>query len=289
MRLRFLVFYCIFLAVSSFSYVPVKERGIPLYYWEDRMGSCYKNFGDVLSEKIVERLVGHPINTTFNPSFSKHYQTCKLLALGSILHKAENGDIIWGSGINGKHLDPQDKRFYRFHALDVRACRGPLTRKFLLNLGVDCPEVYGDPGLLLPLLFPEFTKNSRPQKDYIILPHWSDQEMFQDDPHFVSITEDWQEILRQILDSQLVISSSLHGIIAAEAFGVPARYIKVSNHEPLFKYIDYYFGTGRPEFVYATTVEEALILGGEPPPECDLDALIKSFPYDAFPNAAPLR
>lgn len=266
------------------SYIPASKRGIPLYYWDARTSHDFTNFGDLCSEKIVERIVGHPIATTFNRSLLTRHGKRKLLALGSIIHMAEDNDVIWGSGINGKHPDGKDKEFYRFTKLDVRAVRGPLTRQFLLDIGIDCPEVYGDPALLLPQLFPEFKKSDSPSKEYIIIPHLSDEHLFGDHPNTVSAKEDFEEVIRQILDSKFVISTSLHGIIVAEAFGIPARYLKVSNLEPLFKYADYYYGTGRINFTYATSLEEALKIGGEPPLTCNLDKLLKAFPMELFPE-----
>ena len=266
--------------------VSVYEREIPLYYYDARTWRDFTNFGDMLSEKVVEKIVGHRISTTFNRSFKNITGKNKLLALGSIIHMAEDDDVIWGSGINGKHPDKTDKNFYRFTKLDVRAVRGPLTREFLLSMGINCPEVYGDPALLLPILFPEFKKAKNPSREYIIIPHYSDEHLFLNHPNLVTVKEDWDEVIKQILDSKFVIASSLHGIIVAEAFGIPTRYLKVSNKEPLFKYKDYYYGTNRYDFKYATTIEEALKMGGESLPKCDLDKLLKSFPFELFPKAA---
>lgn len=52
----------------------------------------------------------------------------------------------------------------------------------------------------------------------------------------------------------------------------------VSDAELIFKYADYYYRTNRYNFSYATTVDEALRMGGESLPECDLDKLLQSFP-----------
>jgi pyruvyltransferase len=79
-----------------------------------------------------------------------------------------------------------------------------------------------------------------------------------------------------------VLSSSLHGIVVAESFGIPARYVRLSETESLFKYKDYVYGTGRSEFVYATSLAQGLEMGGMPLPNCDPAPLINSFPWDAW-------
>ncbi len=281
------LFFKLGLSKAFSGYVPFANRGMPLYYWEPRVHHDFSNFGDAISEKVVEKIVGHHLITTFNKFLLRDCGKNKLLALGSIIHMAEEGDVIWGAGINGKHLDGEDSQVYRFKNLDVRAVRGPLTRKFLLDMDIDCPKIYGDPALLLPRLFPELKKKKNPSLEYIIIPHCDHESFFSQDSHVVSVKEDWDYIIHMILDSKLVIATAMHGLIVAEAFGVPARYLKVSDSEPLFKYRDYYLGTGRPDFKYALTVDEALKMGGEPRLICDLNALMKAFPYDLFPNAKP--
>lgn len=252
---------------------------IPLFYYDSRVDHAFMNFGDVLSEKIVERIVGRKIPVTLNSSYYKQRHGNKLLALGSIIHFAENYDVIWGSGINGNYLS---QHIYSLRYVDIRAVRGPLTRDFLICYGVPCPEIYGDPALLIPRLFPEFKRSENPSFEYIYIPHFSDTFVCMTDPHVVSVKWDWDKVIRRILDARFVISSSLHGIIVAEAFGIPARYVRINDHESIFKYQDYYFGTKRFDFKYATSVEEALEMGGEEPPQCDLDQLLNAFPYDQF-------
>jgi pyruvyltransferase len=248
-----------------------------LFFWDARPQLGFSNFGDALSEALVERMIKAKISIASQPFDGLP----KLLGMGSIMHYAQNGDIIWGTGVNGKSPD----KAYRFSALDVRAVRGPLSREFLLKRGIKCPEVYGDPTLLLPRYFPEFKKASNPSHDYLIIPHYSDEPLFRDSPNVVSVKEDWATVIAKILDSKFVIASALSGIIVAEAFGIPARLLQLandSNTEDLFKYRDYYLGSGRETFTYATSVEEALKLGGEPLPQCDLDQLEQAFPFELF-------
>lgn len=256
----------------------VAGEALPLYFWSPAAPDV-ENFGDYISLKLVERIVQHPVEEVHAAQMGSRK---KLLAVGSILHFAENFDVIWGSGINGKHLLPQD---YCFSNLDVRAVRGPLTRKFLIeNFHISCPEVYGDPALLLPYFFQEFKRKKRPSKEYIVIPHISEEHFFPITlyPNVVYPTERWDYVIEQILDSKLVIASSLHGLIIAEAFGVPARLLRITENEPLFKYEDYYLGTNRKNFQYATSIEEALQLGGESPHRADLEKLYAAFPFDYF-------
>lgn len=254
-------------------------EGLPLKYWQK---ADKENFGDYLSLKLVERIVGGKVAVA-NEHNSKDKPN--LLAIGSILILAHHGDVIWGTGMNGKRGDLQ---LYKFTDLDVRAVRGPKTREFLINnFGIDCPEVYGDPALLLPYFFPELQKKECPAYPYVIIPHYSEENLFPREiySNVVYPTDDWREVVRKILNSEFVISSSLHGVIVAEAYGIPARYLRISEHEPLYKYQDYYLGTNRSSFTYATSVEEALEMGGEPAGCCDLELLYNSFPFEYWPNA----
>ena len=70
----------------------------------------------------------------------------------------------------------------------------------------------------------------------------------------------------------------------AEAFGIPARYIRFSETENLFKYKDYYLGSGRAEedFEFATTIDQGLEMGGAKPIRFNPEPLIKAFPKDLW-------
>jgi pyruvyltransferase len=258
--------------------------GMPLFYWNEDKDV---NFGDYLSRVIVERIVEAPLECYVKKSAN---QKKKLLALGSVLYFANEGDVLWGTGLNGKILD---KQAFNFASLDVRAVRGPLTRKFLMdNFQIDCPEVYGDPALLFPYLFPEFKRKENPSIPFLIIPHYTDREAFRNSPYenVIFTSEPWEKILEKILDSQFVIGSSMHAVILAEAYGIPARLLRISDtpHNHFLKYQDYFFSTNRPNFQFATSVEEALRMGGEPPFECDLEKLYNSFPIE-FWRDTPLK
>ena len=258
-------------SVNMYSY---SSEGLPVCYWKKKGN---ENFGDVISSKLVERIVGCEVATADTRESMKHL---KLLAIGSILILANHEDVVWGTGMNGKRMD---LALYNFSNLEVHAVRGPLTREFLItNFNINCPEIYGDPALLFPYLFPDFKKKSDPEYEYVIIPHYTEEHMFPKDlyPNVVYPTEPWEDVISKILNSKFVISSSLHGVVIAEAYGIPARYLRVTDHEPIYKYNDYYLGTNRPDYTYAGSVEEALDMGGEPSFECDLEKLYNSFPFE---------
>ena len=116
----------------------------PLFWWGSPNAT---NFGDYLSKVVVERLA-HVRLPDAPASLSSNRRL--LLAVGSIIHFARDGDVVWGSGFRESPL--REDRRYR--TLDVRAVRGPISRDDLLQMGIACPEVYGDPALLLPRLCP---------------------------------------------------------------------------------------------------------------------------------------
>jgi pyruvyltransferase len=277
-RLAIIILFCFnALSLRGHSEAENCPKNLPLFYWDARPQWGFANFGDALSEALIERIIGKNI-TIATSSFNEGK---KLLAIGSIMNYAKEGDVVWGTGVNGK----SPAQAYSFTHLDVRAVRGPLTREFLLKRGIACPEVYGDPTLLLPIYFPEFKKSDNPSYDFVVIPHYSDEALFSKLPNMVSVREPWQVVVKKILNSRFVISSALSGIIVAEAFGIPARLLQVenkSNTEDLFKYADYYLGTHRKDFTYATSIEEAFKMGGEPLPLCDLETLICAFPYEEF-------
>src|SRR5690606_5368238 len=103
------------------------------------------NYGDLLSKYLVREISkGLVLKVTYPSSrlykFFKNY-----LAIGSIITAAGKNSIVWGAGII--------KRNEHIRKAEFLAVRGPLTRGRILDLGYQCPEVYGDPAILLPFYF----------------------------------------------------------------------------------------------------------------------------------------
>lgn len=97
-------------------------------------------------------------------------------------------------------------------------------------------------------------------------------------------THNYKYFIDEIVKSEKIISSSLHGIILAESYGVPAILLNEGIDNQLIKYYDWYYSTGRKSVKIANSIEEALSM--EPMDLPDLtnmrNDLINSFPYDLW-------
>lgn len=257
---------------------PVVANRVNVVYWKPAKGN--DNVGDRISLEIVRDILKSSGLDLQHITESTH----RLLGIGSILHDVYVPSTIWGSGLHhyGCRIPTT--------SLDVRAVRGPLTYSRLREAQIPCPRVFGDPGILVTRLFQPSTLTA--SKDYVVIPHFTKEAKYSSLKHNVlsTITADWLGFLQQISDARLVISGSLHGIIFADALGIPAILLEDTDQD-LFKYEDYYFSTGRYSFPIARSIEEARLL--TPPPHPDLNqmrhALLQAFPFDLWKNAKPVK
>jgi hypothetical protein len=207
------------------------------------------NFGDTISPLIVEAVSGRPVR------FADLY-TCDMIAIGSILDKTIRRQwkrlarlnwrrtVVWGSG----SLSPEvvSKHFH----LNPLAVRGPKTRD-AMSLDRDIP--LGDPGLFVNRLC------GTPQKKWRwgIIPHVTDRtldatlEMAKQTPGATLIDLGDPDIigtLNKIAACDFIASSSLHGLVTADALGIPNTWLKLSENinGGNWKFHDYMLSVGRP-------------------------------------------
>jgi len=192
------------------------------------------NWGDALTPHLVKLISGKPARYDENPFCWKHF------VIGSILDRADRYSIIWGSGMIAPEALPKAKP----HA--IHAVRGPLTRERLIQAGISCPAVYGDPALLLPRYF------NPPRKvkwKLGVIPHYTDQNhpwveaiRNQEAVNVINIRSGIEEFVQEVLSCESILSSSLHGLICADAYGIPNRRIVLHNEliGADFKFNDYY-------------------------------------------------
>lgn len=233
--------------VEAFSWNPRTAPPLPLLR-RLRVGPRKNNFGDLVGPIVVE-LMRSRLGLSER---SRSGEARRLFSVGSVLHFAADGDVVWGSGVNGKI--GADRHVWR--ELDVRAVRGPLTRAWIQErTGKDVPAVYGDPALLLfELGFPVPTREVARAVTYI--PNLNDLGEEAPAP-VVSPRRPLPYVLEQIAASEAVVTSSLHALVFAELLGVPVALVKPSA-ESAFKYEDYARGTGRDELPMFESFDSAL-------------------------------
>lgn len=209
-------------------YVCTNTRTINAFWGLD------KNVGDTLTPVIIEQMTG------YTAQYVDPHTGGKLIMCGSLLEMMKPGDIILGAGYNKleKIQAPEGVCFL--------AVRGPLTRGSIV--GAEVPEVYGDPALLLPLIYkPASTKKYKVG----VVPHYADKLHVEigTGETLIDIEQPWQSVIDQITACEKVVSSSLHGVIIAEAYGIPAQWAVYGDriHNAQFKFQDYFAGTDRPE------------------------------------------
>jgi pyruvyltransferase len=251
---------------------PFQPNTIELFYWRSPLGV---NFGDYLSSVIVSKMAADA------GCFLDEERPgpVRLLGIGSILHFARDGDVVWGSGVNGKIRDER----HVFNSLDVRAVRGPLTRDFLMRRGIEVPEVFGDPGILVAdLLSSRFPTPAERKAPVAFVPNLHDLPKMEGWENVVSPLDHWASVIRRISEAEHVISTSLHGLVIADALGVPCTYLRLSEEENTLKYEDYVLGVGRQRLDITRSREEAVRATPMGPVSPDLARLKASFPYDLW-------
>lgn len=249
-------------------------------YWATWGNDAAANFGDALTPWLIRRITGAtPVYCRRGPVY---------MVTGSIIKHTTSRAIVWGCGVISAKDVPHEP------PLKVCAVRGPVTRQRLLDLGIEVPEVYGDPALLLPRLYPI---PPRPRYEVGVVPHFVHYDAiaarFADRPDVkvVNLLRSTEEVVDSITSCRRLISSSLHGLIVAHAYGVPCLWIKFMNSQLSgddSKFRDYFGSVHLPMYEPPTMSIEELNLEALIPRIEDLDSAL-DIDLDALWQACPFR
>lgn len=205
-------------------------RSVKLYRSHPK-GLKIGNFGDELSLPLLERLF--EVKAIPVPM-----QKAELLAAGSILDaycrarpsrrflvnmlSRRDPLHVWGSGFM---LEQSSEKWPR--ALAVHAVRGQMSATRIS--GFSGP--IGDPGILVSRIV---QKPTIPSASVCLIPHFVDEEFvnaLELPPHWRVTHPDGEtlDVIAEIASAELVVSSSLHGLIVADSFGIPAVWASSIN------------------------------------------------------------
>ena len=179
------------------------------FYWRGK-----KNFGDALGPLLLRHF--SDLETEWSPLKDAAYIT-----VGSIL---DNLPVGWSGAVvgSGKLHEASTPDLTQ---ATVFGLRGPLTARTVQLAGKRRDFCLGDPGLLADELVPI------QDKEYTLglVPHWSDEglekrpEFQKFNPLIIRPSEDPLEVIAKIGKCRKIVASSLHGLIVADAFGIPRR------------------------------------------------------------------
>ena len=175
------------------------------------------NFGDQLNIDLLKH---------YNIPFTKQYQgQGNLLLLGSIMESCpDNSDTI----VAGVGLMFEKSNIYLKHT-KILSVRGKLTSDRIKSQPI---KYFFDPGILAMKLYPK----KPTQYKLGIIPHFvdfnhPDIELLKKNRHVnvINVRQSPEKVCLEISKCSHVVSSSLHGIIVAESYDIPAAWWNLSE------------------------------------------------------------
>jgi hypothetical protein len=221
---------------------------IPLTWVTANPAQPYLNLGDALSAVMVAGMAMRPV---VHKALSSSRPILRMAAVGTIGHSLSGGEIIvWGSGTSNwaNPFDGPNRVLYTpppNTKLVMTATRGPISRRILGEANAVGPLAYGDPVWLLPMMYAppvekryelgviihlsdiaERTGVSPPKPD---ARRYDIPDALSGDIRLINtVTEVSSEALRErmdlILSCKRIVSTSLHGMVIAETYGIPCLY-----------------------------------------------------------------
>ena len=280
--------------VNSIFYLGFKDPLVISAWVKVRFGKVvHRNWGDELNVYLREKLTGRKVLVANESLLQYLFPSRKYICIGSILgwYETEKSEV-WGTGAM------TDEVVLRNPSAKVHLVRGKYTRQVLLDKGIECPECYGDPALLLSRLYqPDVPKRYRmgiiPHYDDENLPYLKEYVARHSDVCLISMSEydRWTDVLDKINSCSFIISSSLHGLIAADSYGIPNFWVTFTEKFDArrdFKYRDYFSSVGRDEsavplmILNGETLDQVYDLRYEEKCEkavIDFDAILNSCPF----------
>ena len=277
------------------------------------------NFGDLMGPDIVKRVVEIrfgcsaselPVMDFENNATVSSGRPC-LWSVGSVWRHVRPNDHVWGTGALGAdwEFDACNRTAQGQSAnITIYSARGPDTVKTIhrlcgskVNIPSNAIVPRGDAGFLIPYIFPEFRYNpKKADLEKCLVAHFFDDERLktklkkQKDfgiapEACLPVVQPWRTMVGNITRCKALVSSSLHGIVTADAFGVPVVW-KSGFNIASFKFLDYFrsFPHGHQSTSVVNYGVALKFENGIPDPITESDRrlyaeeVIKTFPHHLF-------
>lgn len=257
----------------------VDTNPLSLQWWK-----AVPNFGDAISPVVVAHVSGREV-------VHAGVHKAELWGIGSLLQVVKRAytapkdmrPTVWGTGL----LHAVNGIEFTKH-VDIALLRGPITAA-LLNIEM---ARFGDPGLVISDVWPH---DRAPNGKIGIVPHHSLIDdpalsaLLDSDPKYQLIDprDPAQDVCAAIAACDHIFASSLHGLIVADAYGVPNTWLAPVG-QSRFKYLDYAAAVGRampaPVMITDIPMIDLPKLGAALPYQAGIDAC-KDAVYASFPKA----
>lgn len=262
---------------------------IKTFWWRQlKLTGIRPNFGDALTPGLVQSLFGRKCSW-------RHPKRSEMTGAGSTLEMVQLMNApktlkIWGAGFMAS--EETLERNYSNPGFDFYAVRGHLS---LSRIDSDRQVAIGDPGLL--------TSRAYPRSELVpgrigLVYHW----MHKNDPVVRSLARERNitlidpsrnpsKVVADITACEFVMSTSLHGLIVADSYGIPNAWIELTEEigGSGYKFEDYYSVFDGKAVQHSSDLawdqEKIALLREEYRPVPNLteiqDNLIAAFPYSS--------
>lgn len=209
---------------------------IPMRWWRSSI-----NYGDIIGPWLVEKMTG--LKAVHVRNSRPHYRV-----LGPLIRNSSDAAILWGAGCWG--IEKKTQINPRATYLSVR---GPLTRWKLARAGAEAPAIYGDPALLLS----QFHQPRPAAERYPVgvMFRWSEgawaEALNIPGVKMIEIkTDDIEGTIDQICACDRLVTTSLHGLITADVYGIPVAWLHThTTNGGEYKFLDYFLSVDKNRLI----------------------------------------
>ena len=215
--------------------IPIHDGKLTYWYWNNTL-----NAGDYYNQYLIRKLYKCPVEFVKDKGQRVDICFCGSVLLNEHVTKCHK---VMGCGIQTKNHPSNLPANTAYVAL-----RGKITRRFVnLNRTPKNKDILlCDPGLMLSYLYKPSKPIEKKHKLGIIVHYVDEKEVrkrYGGKYHIISMqTRNIEALANDILSCEVILSSSLHGLIFAHSYGVPAYHVQFTDFfkNGNFKFSDYY-------------------------------------------------